>query len=1014
MLFLSTVFIGCKTTQLESDGNVNVIHAPSQEAEQAMSEESDHYYNIDVPENVTSLTITYTRNGDESTFSVSQNQLLQAGFVYSFPLGDVDPGDVVMMRVEYFENDTLWATTNNHQFNVQSDIREIISLSYNLVPKILLIKDSLPAHVEFGLLDLVEILDDDSYSEINLRWMIWGKQDTLESSAKIEKGSGEYSVKIFVNDTYGHHVEKEFILHIFEGLSSSSIDSLNISLSSSSSNFQDSIQSHLVPTSSVSENMGIFLDVNLNGLDSVSINDEIPITILAEDSNGTIVHKKWIFGGQEFEGDEFPSMFIAPATPNSDFSITVIAIDNDSNRASLTKVIPVYASAPILDIRLGQEAVPVNGTIHITASAIDDGKVLVWEIECPGNSGISGKKGNWVITAPEKEMLGFMCEISAIDDDMLKATDTVTIRVTELPPPVIQLESDLPVELSINDTMILVATASEGDIMLNCKNLKKKTLDQGKWLLTMPKHPVELAECELSAKNSKGIKGTKKIDIRVVKDEPQLLESLEASRKKIDAGESLFYSILVQDKFSDGDLKFDSLVCNHGEILEFEVVKEGDAVWRANWIVEPVEGKELRCKVSVRDNDGHKVYSEAGPVEIKKYTVVTNSQNGSIDISQKSEVLKGAILNIVARPNAGYFFDGWLTSSEMDLQLSSFEDSSTTVKVNQEGTLTAVFKPVIYTIQVTQPEHGKILINGEERTSFAYEFGSKQKVRIESEVGYEFKSWKNSNVKISGETIFEVNPFRSTFELGAELVKSKISIVVTDQMIGSMPMGQSHIDGQEGEYQYIKGQQANPQLKAIAKKGFLFKKWTTNGVVLDEEENPAAILDITSKHPTIYAEYSVKKFPFTPAQIKKRNVKSDWLTESVLSKMMLQPLDTIRIQPTMEDSLMNIGVFLQAGTEEGSYYGKATVASADEPQGKGLYLSVVITSEAFSGSENHEVRAVLINSQELKSLETKQALEFNFNQYLADLKIYKKLTILAVIQDVHGTVKNTASVQIAH
>ncbi len=156
-------------------------------------------------------------------------------------------------------------------------------------------------------------------------------------------------------------------------------------------------------------------------------------------------------------------------------------------------------------------------------------------------------------------------------------------------------------------------------------------------------------------------------------------------------------------------------------------------------------------------------------LEKRPYTVNISKEEGGSITASKNIVYIGDKLQITAKPDKGYKFDGFKVGRNTEIGNGLIEVDSTLLKntlINNSGEMkiTPVFKKIQVKVEVPTQSGGRIRIDGKQLNPGTYEYTYEQTLKIQADPnkGYTFKNWD-----ISGMPLNKTNPL--SLELTEEL-----------------------------------------------------------------------------------------------------------------------------------------------------------------------------------------------------------------------------------------------------
>ena len=211
--------------------------------------------------------------------------------------------------------------------------------------------------------------------------------------------------------------------------------------------------------------------------------------------------------------------------------------------------------------------------------------------------------------------------------------------------------------------------------------------------------------------------------------------------------------------------------------------------------------------------------------ELTKYTVtlkVNDDKMGSVTGAGTYD--GGSDVTIEAVPNTGYEFLHWSDNET---------DNPRTLKLTSDTTITAVFaesEATLYTLtlMVNDAKMGAVAGGGQ------YEAGTTVQIAAVALEGYVFKKWSDDNTQAIRSVVMDKDITLTAYFGSVELPKFKVTLSVNDEKMGSV----------EGAGEYEQGSKAT--IKAIAKEGFQFVKWSDENTAATRELIVDKDVDLTA------------------------------------------------------------------------------------------------------------------------------------------------------------------------
>jgi uncharacterized repeat protein (TIGR02543 family) len=226
-----------------------------------------------------------------------------------------------------------------------------------------------------------------------------------------------------------------------------------------------------------------------------------------------------------------------------------------------------------------------------------------------------------------------------------------------------------------------------------------------------------------------------------------------------------------------------------------------------------------------------------------EYALFINStENGSVTTPGEGMFTfdEGAVVNLVATPDAGYKFVNWTGNFGT---IADVNNATTTITMNGDYSITANFMAVaLYDLTTSSTTGGSVTTPGE--GTFTYDEGTVVDLTAEAEEGYQFANW----IGDVG-TIAAVNNATTTITMNGDysITANFLAVAVYDLTTSSTTGGSVTTPG-EGTFTYDEGTVV--ELTAEAEEGYQFVNWT------GDVGNIAAVNNATTNI-TMNGDYSI-------------------------------------------------------------------------------------------------------------------------------------------------------------
>lgn len=220
-------------------------------------------------------------------------------------------------------------------------------------------------------------------------------------------------------------------------------------------------------------------------------------------------------------------------------------------------------------------------------------------------------------------------------------------------------------------------------------------------------------------------------------------------------------------------------------------------------------------------------YSTSGPPSTSDETfilTVDSTEGGSVTEPGEGEYEydEDETAELTATPDEGYEFTGWTGDDVEDA-----DESSTTIEMDEDKSVTANFIPSTYTLSVSSGSGGAVLTPGE--GEFEYSYGTTVNLTAAAEEGYEFAGWTGD--------VADADSAATTLVIdGNKSVSASFTQISYTLDISSGAGGTVTVPG-EGQYDYGAGEEVS--VTASPLQGYKFAGW--NGDVADSSSAATTI-----------------------------------------------------------------------------------------------------------------------------------------------------------------------------
>ncbi len=252
--------------------------------------------------------------------------------------------------------------------------------------------------------------------------------------------------------------------------------------------------------------------------------------------------------------------------------------------------------------------------------------------------------------------------------------------------------------------------------------------------------------------------------------------------------------------------------------------------------------------ITMEDN-----YTITAVFAIDTYDLTIDSMTGGGVIAPGEDTFTyevGEVVDIEVVPDPGYQFAQWAGDTWTVVDL---ESDSTTLTMEDDYSITAVFAPMDYNLTISSTSGGDVIEPGE--GTFTYEGGSQIELIAQADPDYHFVEWRGDTGTI-GDTEAE----ETTITIEDNYTITAVFSVDRYGLTISSTAGGSVIDPGEGVFTYTVGEVVD--LEAAAEPGYHFVEWTGDtGTIADRRSNKTTIT--MDEGYDITAEFAVTEYNLT-------------------------------------------------------------------------------------------------------------------------------------------------------
>lgn len=243
-------------------------------------------------------------------------------------------------------------------------------------------------------------------------------------------------------------------------------------------------------------------------------------------------------------------------------------------------------------------------------------------------------------------------------------------------------------------------------------------------------------------------------------------------------------------------------------------------------------------------------------------SITTNSVGAELPIQHFSQETVNMYVNdsteIIATPNSGYLFAHW--SSTDAISIANANSATTTVIVNGNGSITAVFTPQYQVAFATSGNVGSTTFPYGTRT---YNANQQMTITAYPDSGYVFVGWQTSNPSITFANRSSATTTATINGGGTITATFKPQLVQPVQVTFDITGGGGSTTSPSGTQNYIAGQVV--PITANPANGYSFVSWAVTGSINLANPNAASTTATINGAGTITATFNL---PRQPIQIK--------------------------------------------------------------------------------------------------------------------------------------------------
>jgi hypothetical protein len=261
----------------------------------------------------------------------------------------------------------------------------------------------------------------------------------------------------------------------------------------------------------------------------------------------------------------------------------------------------------------------------------------------------------------------------------------------------------------------------------------------------------------------------------------------------------------------------DRTLFSDGETVTLTAVP--DSGWKLSGWSDDATGSSYSIPVKMDSNKTVTATFIEG--EPETYTLTTNlTGNGGVErVPDQDSYLTGSTVTLTAVPDAGWLFDSWggdLTGN----------DNPTTITMNDDKAVTAIFTQINYALTVTADDHGSVTKSPNPNQEGVYPSWTEVTLTAVPNAGWQFESW-------GGDLTGSTNPGTITMD-GDKTVMANFTEVTYTLTVGTV--GSGGVIKSPTQVSYLEGTEVT--LTAVPSAGWQFSSWSGD---LTGNTNPATI-----------------------------------------------------------------------------------------------------------------------------------------------------------------------------
>ena len=259
--------------------------------------------------------------------------------------------------------------------------------------------------------------------------------------------------------------------------------------------------------------------------------------------------------------------------------------------------------------------------------------------------------------------------------------------------------------------------------------------------------------------------------------------------------------------------------------------------------------------------DSHQAYFNLRPDRVlENYTVSVSATEGgtaTVNDAQSVTVQEGSKITLVAVPDEGYEFAGWLLNDKVVSNETTYTTTAT-ASVEYIATFGKKAEAKKYTVSVNKSNYGKVYIGKEGVTSVEAEKGSKLTLYAMAYDGYNFLNWTLDGVVIST-AIATTITVEASAQYVANFEKIETGKKYTIELYSAGKGGKVYIDDDKECTRKQVEQGTIVEIHAVADKGYEVDYWAIDDGGLEfplQGAGKDAVINVLSNF-TFYAYFKV-------------------------------------------------------------------------------------------------------------------------------------------------------------